>query len=292
VGASGGRHRHLSGYSNLYEKGQPPGSPSIALLLIHTEGTEPHVKLLDFLERSVERMIQGPIDLIFRQEIQPAEIERHLERAMRDNRRRASGANIMPNAYVVELSHDDFETIKPYRTSLVRRLESWLNERADHHNGTLLDRIQVEIKEGPRGHRRRPHITAIITDVSVNAGHRQSPRRHAVPTQRTETFQVVGAGADGRVSFRLLTGPEVGTSFAIPEGESRLGRSADADIRLNSNDVSRHHLHVERQGASVSITDLGSTNGTSVNGVPTRRATLRNGDEICVGTQTLRFVST
>jgi hypothetical protein len=198
----------------------------------------------------------------------------------------------MPNAYVVELSHDDFETIKPYRTSLVRRLESWLSERADQHNGTLLDRIQVEIKEGARGHRRRPHITAVITDVSTRGAYRARPHEHHTPAQRTEMFHRVGADIDGGFAFRLLTGPEAGTTFAIPEGESRLGRSADAEIRLDSSDVSRHHLRIDRQGTHVSITDLGSTNGTSVNGVSTRRATLRNGDEVLVGTQVLRFVST
>jgi hypothetical protein len=273
-------------------QGQPLGTPPVVDLLTRTEGAEPHVKLLDFLERSVERVIQGPIDLIFRQEIQPAEIERHLERAMLDNRRRASGANIMPNVYVVELSPDDFETIRPYRKSLVRHLESWLSERADQHNGTLLDRIQVEIEGGARGQRRRPHVTAIITDVSTRGRSRQQARDYGTHTQRTEMFHSVGADTDVSMSFRLLTGPEAGATYAIPTGESRLGRSADAEIRLNSNDVSRHHLRIHRQGAHVSITDLDSTNGTSVNGVPTRQATLRNGDEILVGTQVLRFVST
>lgn len=243
------------------------------------------MKLLDFLERSIERVIQSPVDTLFRQDIQPAEIERHLERAMLDNRRRASGANIMPNAYVVELAPVDFATIAPYKTSLVRRLESWLTDRADAHDGALLDRMQVDIRESERVRRRRPLVTAAITDVTTS----QAPaRRHRSVSQHTEVYRVPGTTA---CAFRLLTGGEAGTTFTIPEGTSTLGRSPDADIHIEASDVSRRHLRIERSGARVEITDLGSTNGTRVNGDPVQRATLRNGDEVLVGMQALRFVA-
>jgi len=246
------------------------------------------VKLLDFLERSVERVIQGPVDSIFRQEIQPAEIERRLERAMLDNRRRASGANIMPNAYTVVLSPDDFATIEPYRTSLVRRLESWLTEKAEANDGTLLDRMRVDIQESDRARRRRPIVTASITDIGSSK--MPARQRHAGPSaQRTQTYQVMSDGVT--CSLRVLTGNQAGSTFNIPSGQSTLGRSHDADIRIEANDVSRKHLRIERNGRHVQITDLGSTNGTRVNGEPTRQATLRNGDEILVGTQALRFIA-
>ncbi len=247
------------------------------------------MKLLDFLERSVERVIQGPVDSIFRQEIQPAEIEKRLERAMLDNRRRASGANIMPNAYLVELSPEDYATIEPYKASLVRRLESWLTERADQRDGTLLDRIQVEIEESERARRRRPIIEATITDIGASAMSHARGRSRTPAAQQTQTYQVAGAG--GTCSLRLLTGPNAGSTFSIPQGQSLLGRSSDADIRLDASDVSRNHLRIERHGQQVVITDLGSTNGTRVNGEPVQRATLRNGDEILVGTQALRFLA-
>jgi hypothetical protein len=246
------------------------------------------VKLLDFLERSVERVIQGPVDSIFRQEIQPAEIERHLERAMLDNRRRASGANIMPNTFLVELSPVDYATIEPYRTSLVRRLESWLIARAEVHNGTLLDRMQVEIQESGRARRRRPVVTAAITDIDASFTRRQGRRQ--APAQPTETYRVASTGAP--CALRLLTGQHAGATYTIPEGSLTLGRAADSDIRVEAPDVSRHHLRIERRGDRVEITDLGSTNGTRVNGERLHHAALRNGDEILVGMQALRFVTT
>lgn len=242
------------------------------------------MKLLDALERFIERAIQSPVDSLFRQEIQPAEIERHLERAMLDNRRRASGANIMPNAYLVELGPDDYATIAPYQASLVRRLESWLTDRAETHDGALLDRMQVEIRESDRAGRRRPIVTASITDI-VSGGASSRQRRPAA--QRTEVYRVPGTAA---CAFRLLTGANAGTTYTIPEGSSTVGRSSDADIHIEASDVSRRHLRVDRSGARVEITDLDSTNGTRVNGEPIRHATLRNGDEVLVGMQAFRFV--
>lgn len=259
----------------------------MAMSAKETERDARYVKLLDFLERSVERVIQGPVDSIFRQEIQPAEIERRLERAMLDNRRRASGANIMPNAFVVEMNPDDYATIESYQASLVRRLESWLANKAETHNGTLLDRIQIDLRESDRARRRRPVVTATITDIRHNTP-APGRRRHETPAQRTESFRVVNNGAS--CSLRVLTGSQAGTTFTVPEGATVLGRSPDAGLRIDSSDVSRNHLRIERSGNSVKVTDLGSTNGTRINGERTSHATLRNGDEILVGTQALRFI--
>lgn len=246
------------------------------------------VKLLDILERSVERVIQGPVDALFRQEIQPAEIERHLERAMLDSRRRASGASIMPNKYVVQLYEADYAAIEPYKSSLVRRLESWLADTAAKHNGTLLDRIQVEIEVGQHARRRRPVVNASITDIQSGFSDRSRPHRKPEPANRTEAFSVVRS--HNACTIRVLTGQQKGQSFPIPEGSSTLGRSTEADIRIDAPEVSRNHLRIERHGSTVRITDLESTNGTRVNGEPIGQAALRHGDEILVGTQSLRYV--
>lgn len=245
------------------------------------------MKLLDILERSVERVIHGPIDSLFRQDIQPAEIERHLERAMLDNSRRASGSSIMPNHYSVKLSEADFASIEPYLGSLVRRLESWLADRAEAHEGTLLDRIQIEIQRSGEARRRHPVIEARITDINAPVQSRRRPNAPP-PDDRTETFKVMRPSSSA--SLRILTGQQAGTTIRIDHGRSILGRSHDADIRIDSPEVSRRHLQIDRDAQTIRITDLGSTNGTRVNGEPVRAAIVRNGDEILAGTQALRLV--
>lgn len=88
----------------------------------------------------------------------------------------------------------------------------------------------------------------------------------------------------------ITSGPEAGRSFTIGVGRFVLGRGADADIVLDSASVSRHHAALRRDGETVTIEDLGSTNGTSVNGdTLTRPATLGTGDLLRLGDIELQF---
>ena len=64
----------------------------------------------------------------------------------------------------------------------------------------------------------------------------------------------------------ITSGPEAGRSFTIGDGEVVIGRADDANIVLDSSSVSRHHACLRRDGDTVMIEDLQSTNGTHVNG--------------------------
>ena len=66
-----------------------------------------------------------------------------------------------------------------------------------------------------------------------------------------------------------------------------IGRASDCQIRLEDSEVSRRHCLVGRQGGEYVLEDLGSRNGTSVNGAPVRRHVLRYGDRIQVGRSTV-----
>ncbi len=66
-----------------------------------------------------------------------------------------------------------------------------------------------------------------------------------------------------------------------------IGRLPECGVVLGDPNVSRRHAEVRRVGEAVVVTDLGSTNGTRVNGVPVREQHLATGDEITVGSTTL-----
>ena len=72
--------------------------------------------------------------------------------------------------------------------------------------------------------------------------------------------------------------------FPILADEFLLGRGSDCDLRLHDNAISRHHCLIRVRGHDVSISDLGSANGTYVNGARmTSQTALHTGDEIRVG---------
>jgi pSer/pThr/pTyr-binding forkhead associated (FHA) protein len=79
--------------------------------------------------------------------------------------------------------------------------------------------------------------------------------------------------------------PEQKREIPISKEEFLIGRGADCDLRLQASAVSRHHCLVRVRGAEVAIIDLGSSNGTYLNGVRVRsQAPLGHGDELKIGT--------
>jgi phosphoserine phosphatase RsbU/P len=94
---------------------------------------------------------------------------------------------------------------------------------------------------------------------------------------------------------RLILHRRDGTQreLEIPEGESILGRQRDAGVLLEGNEISRRHSRLLREGDRFFLEDLGSSNGTFVNGTRIRERTeLRSQDEIRIGPYVLRFEST
>ena len=76
---------------------------------------------------------------------------------------------------------------------------------------------------------------------------------------------------------------------ALGDAAFTIGRASEAEVRLSDTSVSRRHAEVRPTGDGWTIVDLGSTNGTRVNGVPVTDHRLQDGDTITVGDASLRF---
>jgi hypothetical protein len=95
-----------------------------------------------------------------------------------------------------------------------------------------------------------------------------------------------------KYAFKFISGKYQGGEFPIPEdGELLIGRAADLDMVLVEDMVSRKHAKLVVQGGAVTLIDLGSTNGTFVNGEKIRRAELKRNDRVLIGTSILKLVS-
>lgn len=71
--------------------------------------------------------------------------------------------------------------------------------------------------------------------------------------------------------------------FPIGEGTTVIGRREDCDLRIAVNDVSRKHCQISNDGDTLTVSDLGSSNGTFVNGQKIQKHTLAAGDTLQVG---------
>jgi hypothetical protein len=93
-------------------------------------------------------------------------------------------------------------------------------------------------------------------------------------------------------TLRFISGKYQGGEFPLrPHREIIIGRSSDLDMVLVEDMVSRKHAKIVTDETTVSIQDLGSTNGTFVNGEKVRKIELKDGDRILVGTSIIKLMA-
>ncbi len=100
------------------------------------------------------------------------------------------------------------------------------------------------------------------------------------------------ANNEPRFALRFISGKYQGGEYPLAEGqEIVIGRSSELDMVLVEEMVSRKHARIALTDGTISIEDLGSTNGTFVNGEKVQRGTLREGDRVLIGTNILKVVA-
>jgi len=104
----------------------------------------------------------------------------------------------------------------------------------------------------------------------------------------TRPLRSVG-GAGPQAELTIESGPDAGHTHRAGDSALRLGRSPDNDLILRDPATSGHHARVERRGEQFWIVDLGSTNGTLVNGDPIQEKELNHGDRITIGQNAVHF---
>jgi hypothetical protein len=213
---------------------------------------------LQQFEERLERLVEGTLAKPFRSSLQPVEIGRRLTREMDLHRRVGVRGLIAPNAFAVTLSSADVERFANFIDALSRELSDAAREHAKVEGYSFVGPVEVEIFEG----------------ASLKSG------RFTVSAEVRES-------EDGGFLSELLL-PD-GRRVTVGSDAVVVGRLPECEVVLSDSNVSRRHAELRRKGDGVFVTDLGSTNGTRVNGVPIREQLLASGDEISVGSTRLIF---
>lgn len=211
---------------------------------------------LQQFERRIERLVEGVFARAFRSGLQPVEIGRRLTREMDLNRTMAPKGTIVPNQYVVVLAPEDADRFAPIEEELVSELVSVARDHAQREGYVFLGPVTVDIEVDDR-----------LVEGTLEI--------------ETSMSRTTGSGqltlADGR---RV----EVTSAGVI------IGRLPDCEVVLSDGNVSRRHAQVRLVSGHYTVSDLGSTNGTKVNGARiVAPQELTPGDEITVGNSVLRF---
>lgn len=210
-------------------------------------------------EGRLERAVEGTFSRLFRSSVKPVEFGRKLQREM-DSRRSVAvdGRTIVPNWYRFAVSPADFEQFAQIEGTLRRELADAAREHARDEGYSFVGPVEIELD----------------ADERVRTG-----------VLEVESRWVEGDGGLPPGSLVLPTGDRV------PLGEYvvSVGRQAECTIVLADPNVSRFHAEVRPAGDGFVVADLGSTNGTKVNGVRVAEHELRDGDEIRFGNTAVRF---
>ena len=204
-------------------------------------------------------MVEGTFSRLFRSTIRPVELGRRLVREMDDNRSvDVRGRTLVPNHFTVELSEVDHEQFAEVSDTLERELAEAAREHARDEGYVFMGPVSVHLEQAEKQH---PGAFQIIGRMRE------------------------GKGGSGAGALLLPTGERLQLSEAVVT----IGRKPESTLQLGDPNVSRNHAEIRPHGNGWVLVDLGSTNGSRVNGNRVSTHELHEGDEIAFGNTVLHF---
>jgi hypothetical protein len=269
------------------------------------------MSVLRTIESKIEGLFEGVFGRAFRSHVQPVELARKLAKEMDEHRSVSVSRVYVPNEYTLYLSPGERSQFAAYEASLVGELQEYLAEHARREGYSLLTTPRVTVATdddlaiGEFGIATRvvePVDTgpALPGAASANVPPPRpepaaaAPLVGAVPAAtvvyRPSDEDALEAAEPAPVSRELVTLTIDGTPHPVESSRAVLGRSRDCEIRVSDANVSRRHCEVVQESpTSWVVADLGSTNGTELNGRKITRAELADGDRITLGATDVIF---
>jgi hypothetical protein len=270
------------------------------------------VGVLQRFERRLEGMVGLAFARIFKGKVHPAEIAKALQREADEQRSvLGEGRVLAPNVYFVRLGKTDYEHLGQWSDQLAGELADMVAEHIDGEGYQIFDKVSVRLERDsdlPTGvfevssQVDDPARPSVRDDSRLDQALGASPLngrpplpplpplrgRVATDTGRQDPSIVGRAGTRSGVTHLLVVdGP--GTRHELTTGRNVIGRGTEADIRLPDTGVSRKHVDVILESGKATVEDLGSTNGTLVNGRRISRQVLADGDVIRIGHSVLVY---
>lgn len=224
---------------------------------------------LDRLEKSVEGAVEGAFSRFGSKDLQPVDLSSALAREI-DSQSMSVGRDrtVAPNEYRIKLSTPDFDNIEKWGSeTLANELADNLTKYAESQHYAFVGPVVVIFEED---------LTLAKSDFSVSS---ESVQGNAAPlTTNNSTKDCPVLEINGRQY--LLTAPK-----------TVIGRGSTSDIVIDDPGISRNHLEIDITDSGVVARDMGSTNGTYVEGHQTPAATLLDGNTITIGRTRILFWS-
>jgi hypothetical protein len=213
--------------------------------------------LLDNFERGLERAVNSAFAKTFKSGLQPIEITSALRRELDTKAAVVSRDRILvPNRFTVRLSSVDHERMTALGPALIDELTQLVQQHATAQHYQFPGGISIKLAEDP----------------ALSQG----------------MIQVDSVNIKGTVQWTPVLDID-GKRYPLTKSRTVIGRGSDADVVVNDTGISRKHVEVLWDGSRAEVNDLGSTNGSQLNGAPVKHAPLPADSVISIGRTRIVF---
>jgi hypothetical protein len=223
------------------------------------------MSLIKDLESKLERLVEGAFAKGFKSSVQPVEIAKKIDREMESGRTLSVSKIFIPNEYTVRLSPADKAAFDDFEDSLKTELIGFADKRRKAKNYSVVGNIRIILE----------------ADAKLQPGLVEVEARLVTPRNSDDSTAAA--------SVTLMIDDEEEETFFLGDNRVTIGRLEENEIPIPDPGLSRHHADISREIGNYILTDLGSTNGTFVNGKRVAEKTLKDGDKIGIGKVILVF---
>lgn len=281
--------------------------------------------VLDRFEKGVERALSSTFARAFKADLKPVDIASALRNEMDDRAASLSrGRTVVPNIFVIELASADQQRVEEWgEQELIHELVNAATSHAADQGYVFVGPVHVTIEDFPEfkageftirsssAHPQDPALAQEVVAQEASEQHGFAPEGSApqgFAQQGSEGHGFVQHGSAQPASWQqaepqppqpaqisptsLHAQPIIdveGQRYLLTGARTVLGRGSEADIILSDTGVSREHLEIQITPGGVIATDLGSTNGTFIEGHRIDAATLVDGNTITIGRTRITF---
>lgn len=225
--------------------------------------------VLQRFEKRLEDVVNLAFARAFKGSVQPVEIAAGLQREINDRAQILSRERtLVPNQFTVYLAADDYDRIVPFGNTLSDELGRLVSDHVRDQRYTLTGPLKIEFERDEQLRTGRFEITS----ATLAGVHTPSVADQFAPSTSTSTsVELEVNGVRHRVNGSVVV----------------IGRGTEADLRIDDPGISRRHAEVRVTGdnsaPTVTVTDLGSTNGVIVDERRVDSGVARNGSQVRLG---------
>jgi hypothetical protein len=248
------------------------------------------------IEQRLEGLVEGFFAKVFRSGLQPIEVGRRILREMSDGKTLSVNRVYAPNEFHVVMGSDDYGRFSQMESGLAKEFTELVIDSAKENRWNLMGIPTITFEEDEsigKGEFRvessfaTPAEDAAPPQVSTHEPHPDDPSMTGAIS--LDTAQRLGLAGSNPQLLVLGADGKAAESISVTRDPIVIGRLSTNDVVLSDPNVSRRHAELRREGGRWTLVDLGSTNGSVVNGKLVKEHPLQDGDRLSFGKSELIF---